>query len=66
MQQKGMAEIKQVLISVVVVMVAAGILAGMVLYSVSLMRTVELQILTGERTSLPQSQEGFHAYDIFD
>ena len=50
MLQKGMAQIKQVLASVVVVMVAAGILTGMVLYSIFLMRSTELQILTGEKS----------------
>ena len=64
--QKGMAEIKQVLASIVVVMVAAGILTGMVLYSVFLMRSAELQILTGERTGLQDPREGFGAYNIHD
>ena len=45
--QKGMAEVKQTLISLVVVMMAAGILAGMVLYTVSVMRDIETRILTG-------------------
>ena len=63
---KGMAEIKQVLMSAVVVMIAAGILAGMVLYSVSLMRSVELEILTGERNLVPQSQGDFYVHEDTD
>lgn len=63
---KGMAEIKQVLMSAVVVMIAAGILAGMVLYSVSLMRSVELEILTGERNPVPQSQGDFYVHEDTD
>ena len=39
---------KQAILSMVVVLVAAGILTGMVLYSVSLMRFAQLQLLTGE------------------
>ena len=35
-------------ISMVVVLVAAGILAGMVLYTVALMRSAQLRILGGE------------------
>jgi hypothetical protein len=66
MLHKGMAEIKQVLMSIVVVMVAAGILTGMVLYSVSLMRSVELEILTGERVSFPQPYGIFPSHDITD
>ena len=61
-----MAEIRQVFISVVVVMVAAGILAGMVIYSVSVMRSVELEILTGERANPTQSHGNFRAYEIVD
>ena len=66
MLHKGMAEIKQVLMSIVIVMVAAGILTGMVLYSVSLMRSVELEILTGERVSFPQPYGNFSVYDVTD
>ena len=66
MQHKGMADIKQVLMSVAVVMVAAGILAGMVLYSVSLMRSIELEILTGERSELPLPYEHLFVRDIVD
>lgn len=39
---------KQVIWSMAVVLVAAGILAGAVFYTVSAMRTAQLQILTGE------------------
>ena len=52
--------------SVVVVMIAAGILAGMVLYSVSLMRSVELEILTGERVNLSQSRGDFPVLNTTD
>ena len=45
---KGDGELKQAVISIIVVMVAAGIFAGMVLYSVAVMRQTELRILTGE------------------
>ena len=45
--QKGMADVKQTLISLAVVMLAAGILAGMVIYTVSVMRDIETRILTG-------------------
>ena len=41
---------KQVVASMVVILVAAGILAGMVLYSVSVMHKVQADILTGEIT----------------
>ena len=36
----------------VIVMIAAGILAGMVLYSVSVMRAAQMRILTGELASI--------------
>ena len=42
---------KQVIISMVVVLLAAGLFAGMVLYSVSVMRRTQLRILTGEFAS---------------
>ena len=42
-----MADVKQTLISLAVVMLAAGILAGMVIYTVSVMRDIETRILTG-------------------
>ena len=50
--QKGMAALKQVVISMVVVLIAAGILAGMVLYTVALMRSGQQRILTGESAGI--------------
>ena len=47
-------------------MIAAGILTGMVLYSVTLMRSVEIEILTGERVNISNSQGNFQAYPILD
>lgn len=41
---------KQVLLSMAAILIAAGIFAGMVLYSISFLRTVQLRILTGEST----------------
>ena len=38
-----------------VVMVAAGILAGMVIYTVSVMRAAQLRILSGDLTVITQS-----------
>ena len=38
---------KQVVISLAVIMISAGILAGMVLYTVTVMRDMETRILTG-------------------
>jgi len=46
------------MISMVVVMLAAGILAGTVLYSVSVMRQVQLDILTGELAVVEQTDTG--------
>jgi len=44
----------------IVVLLAAGILAGMVLYSVSVMRQVQMKILTGEYIAASEpSQEKF-------
>ena len=53
--QKGMALLKQVLWSMAVVMIAAGILAGMVIYTVSVMRAAQLRILSGDLTVITQS-----------
>ena len=50
--QKGMENLKQVVISMVIVLIAAGILAGMVLYTVALMRSAQLRILTGESAGI--------------
>ena len=41
---------KQVIWSMVAVLVAAGIFAGAVLYTVSAIRMAQLQILTGDNT----------------
>ena len=58
---KGDGLLKQVVISMVVVMLAAGIFAGMVLHSVFVLRQVELQILTGEYASAEErTAENFH------
>ena len=48
--QKGIAGMKQVIWSMVAVLVAAGIFAGAVLYTVSAIRMAQLQILTGDNT----------------
>ena len=61
-----MAKIKQVLMSMVVVMIAAGILTGMVIYSVSVMRNLELEILTGERIVASQGQNEILPYFTAD
>lgn len=45
---------KQAIWSIVAVLVAAGILAGAVLYTVSAIRTAQFQILTGENTVYTQ------------
>ena len=39
-------------ISMVVVLIAAGILTGMVLYTVALMRSAQQRILTGESAGI--------------
>ena len=54
---KGDGELKQAVISMIVVMVAAGIFAGMVLYSVSVMRQTELRILTGEYAGIEDGEK---------
>ena len=48
LQQRGMSKLKQIVISLVAVMLAAGIFAGMVLYSIAVIRTAQMKILTGE------------------
>ena len=63
---RGMEKIKQVLMSMVVVMIAAGILTGMVIYSVSVMRNLELEILTGERIVASQGQNEILPYFTAD
>ena len=54
--QKGIAGMKQAIWSMVAVLLAAGILAGAVLYTVFTMRTVQIQILTGENTVKSENQ----------
>ena len=46
--QKGMAGLKQVVISMVIVLIAAGILAVMVLYTVVVLKAAQTRILLGE------------------
>ena len=46
---------KQILWSMVVVMMAALLLAGMVIYTVWVMRAAQIQILTGETVPFLQS-----------
>ena len=46
--QKGMGNMKQVMLSMVAVLIAAGIFAGMVLYTLAVIRTAQIKILTGE------------------
>ena len=50
--QKGMTELKQVIVSMVIVLTAAGILTMLVLYIVSMIRTAERNFLTGEGVSV--------------
>lgn len=38
-----------------VVLIAAGILAGTVIYTVSVMRTAQMRILTGELSAITQT-----------
>jgi len=52
---KGMAEVKQVIWSMVVVLMAAFILAGTVIYTVSVLRTAQIRILTGEMAVVEQT-----------
>ena len=52
--QKGMAELKQVVISMVIVLIAALILVGMVGYTVILLRAAQLKLLTGEPIAYAQ------------
>jgi len=46
--QKGCGNLKQVVLSMVAVLIAAGIFAGMVLYTLAVMRDAQIRILTGE------------------
>ena len=43
-----MAYIKQMLWPLAVLLLAAGLLAGMVVYTVAVMRSAQIQIITGE------------------
>lgn len=43
-----MAGLKQVVLSMVAVFIAAGIFASMVLYSIRVIRAAETQLLTGQ------------------
>ena len=46
--QKGMGNMKQVMLSMVAVLIAAAVFVGMVLYTLAVMRDVQIKILTGE------------------
>ena len=46
--QKGMGTMKQVMLSMVAVLVAAAIFVGMVLYTLAVMQEAQIKILTGE------------------
>ena len=39
---------KQVMLSMVVILIAGGIFVGMVLYTLAVIRNAQIQILTGE------------------
>ena len=47
-----MAGLKQVVVSMVVVLIAAGILTAMVLYTLSILRAAQQRILTGEAAGI--------------
>lgn len=46
--QKGMENMKQVMLSMVAVLIAAAVFVGMVLYTLAVMRDTQIKILTGE------------------
>ena len=46
--QKGMGNMKQVMLSMVAVLIAAAVFVGMVLYTLAVMRDAQIKILTGE------------------
>ena len=46
--QKGMENMKQVMLSMVAVLIAAAVFVGMVLYTLAVMRDAQIKILTGE------------------
>lgn len=52
---RGWRDLKQVIWSMAVVLIAAGILAGTVIYTVSVMRTAQMRILTGELSAITQT-----------
>ena len=43
---------KQVVLSMIAVMIAAAIFAGMVFYSIGVIRSAQMRILTGEITAV--------------
>ena len=47
---EGDGILKQILLSMAAVLIAAGIFAGMVLYSMAVIRAAQMRILTGEWT----------------
>ena len=49
---------KQAVVSMVVVMICAGILTLMVLYSVAVMRQAQIKILTGEFIPVAEMADG--------
>ena len=60
---KGDGILKQVLISMVVVVLTAGIFVGMVMHSVVVLRQVQLKILTGEYAPV-QETTGENLYNV--
>lgn len=46
--QKGCGNVKQLMLSVVAILIAAGIFAGMVVYTIAVIRVAQMRILTGE------------------
>ena len=47
---KGDGKLKQILLSMAAILIAAGIFAGMILYTMAVIRTAQIRILTGEMT----------------
>jgi len=47
---KGDEKLKQILLSMAAVLIAAGIFVGMILYTMAVIRTAQIRILTGEMT----------------
>lgn len=50
--KRGWQKMKQAVLALMGILLAAGILAGMVLYSVSVMRNYEMRVLTGDLTAI--------------